>query len=67
MIVATENPANTRYSIVLIAGLSSLGTYQIVGKFGEDVLSYSPVILFPKGGEEAAFVAAEKDLSFELQ
>jgi hypothetical protein len=47
VLVAGDNPINPRYSAVLIAGLGSLGTYQVVGKFSDDLLGYAPVVIAP--------------------
>lgn len=66
VIVAGENPANPRYSIVVIAGLSSLGTYQIITKFEENVFTYAPVVILPNAGEEDAFVAPLKELTINF-
>ncbi len=49
LLAAADNPLNPRYSVVLIAGLSGLATYQTVGKFADDVFSYAPVVVLPYG------------------
>jgi hypothetical protein len=67
VIAAGENPLNPRYSIVVIAGLSSLGTYQVAPQFEEETLSYAPVVVLPRGGEEEAFVAPLRELSRDLR
>ena len=66
VIAAGENLLNPRYSIVVIAGLSSAGTYQMMANFEEDVLSYAPVVVLPHAGEEDAMVPPLKELSFAL-
>jgi hypothetical protein len=66
VIAAGDNPVNPRYSIVVIAGLSSLGTYQIIPQFEEDVFTYAPVVVLPHGAGEDAFVAPLKELSRHL-
>ena len=35
--------------MVLVAGLSSLGTYQVVGRFADDLLTYAPLVIAPFG------------------
>lgn len=67
VIVAVENPFNPRYSIVVIAGLGSLGTYQVTGKFEDDIFSYAPVVILSAGVDEDAFVAPVKELSIDLR
>ncbi|WP_028605758.1 C45 family autoproteolytic acyltransferase/hydolase [Ottowia thiooxydans] len=47
LLVAGDNPLNKRFSVVLVAGLSSLGTYQAAGRFGDETLSYAPVLILP--------------------
>ncbi|HOB65878.1 C45 family autoproteolytic acyltransferase/hydolase [Ottowia sp.] len=49
VLAAGDNPLNPRYSAVLIAGLGNLGTYQIVGKFSDELLGYAPVVVVPFG------------------
>lgn len=67
VIAAIDNLINPRFSIVVIAGLSSLGTYQIVAKFEQNMFSYAPVVVLPHGGEEEDFVAPQKELSIDLK
>jgi hypothetical protein len=67
VIAAGENPLNPRYSVVVIAGLSSLATFQVAPQFEEETLSYAPVVILPRGGEEDAFVAPLKELSRDLR
>lgn len=67
VIAAGDNPVNPRYSIVVIAGLSSLGTFQVSPQFEEDGLSYAQVVILPHAGQEDAFVAPLKELSRDLQ
>ncbi|MES2206090.1 MAG: hypothetical protein V4525_04745 [Pseudomonadota bacterium] len=66
VIVASDNPLNSRYSMVMIAGLGSLGTYQLMHLFEEDTLSYAQVVVLTYGNEENAFVAPLAELSKEF-
>ena len=49
VLAAGDNPLDARWSVVLVAGLSSLGTYQVVGRFADDLLTYAPVVIAPFG------------------
>ena len=62
-LAAADNPLNPRYSIVIVAGLGSLGTYQTVGKFADDVLSYAPVVVLPWGREQEELVPPLPELT----
>jgi hypothetical protein len=53
--------------MVLAAGLSGLGTLQIMPQFEEESLGYSPVVVLPHGGEEDDLVAPLKELSRDVQ
>ncbi len=63
VLAAGDNPLNARYSVVLIAGLSSLGTYQLVGKFSDDLLSYAPVVIAPFSRDMRPMVAPLAELT----
>lgn len=56
VIAAADNPINPRYSMVVIAGLSSLATYQTMPQFEDDVFMYAPIVVLPHGGEEIDLV-----------
>lgn len=56
LLAAADNPLNPRYSVVIVAGLSSLGTYQTMGKFADDMLSYAPVVVVPWGRQPIELV-----------
>lgn len=49
VLAAGDNPLDARWSVVLVAGLSSLGTYQVVGRFADDLLTYAPLVIAPFG------------------
>ena len=49
VLAAGDNPLDPRRSAVLLAGLSSLGTYQLMGGFAEDTLAYAPIVILPFG------------------
>ncbi|QTD43934.1 C45 family autoproteolytic acyltransferase/hydolase [Ottowia testudinis] len=49
VLAAGDNPLDARYSVVLVAGLGSLGTYQVAGKFSEELLSYAPIVVLAHG------------------
>ncbi|WP_024872261.1 C45 family autoproteolytic acyltransferase/hydolase [Tolumonas lignilytica] len=56
LILAAENPLNRRYSMVLVAGLSSLGTLTVTQQFSEGALTNGPVALLPYNQGEIDFV-----------
>jgi hypothetical protein len=56
VIVAADNPMNPRYSMVMIAGLSTLATYQTMPQFEDDVFMYAPIVVLPHAGEEIDLV-----------
>jgi hypothetical protein len=66
VIAAADNPLNPRYELVLMAGLSSLGTLQIMPQFEDDIFTYAPIVILPKGREEVDVVAPVKELIREL-
>lgn len=49
VLAAADNPLNPRYSLVLVAGLASLSTYEAAGRFADERLSHAPVVLLPAG------------------
>ena len=65
-IMAIENPLNRRYSVVVLAGLSSLATLSIAPSFEDDDFTYAPVLVLPHGQEEQAFVVPLKELTRDL-
>jgi hypothetical protein len=67
VIAAIENPLNPRYSMVLAAGLSGLGTLQVMPRFEEEFLGYSQVVVLPHGGEEDDMVAPVKELTRDVE
>ena len=67
VVAAGNNPLNSRYAIVLIAGLSGLGTYQVIPMFEDDILSYAPTAVLPHGGQEDDFVPPLQELTIEFK
>jgi len=66
VIAAGENPFNPRYSVVVVAGLSSLGTWQVMSRFMDDQLSYAPVVVLPHGRDDDSLVPPLAELTREL-
>jgi hypothetical protein len=66
VIAAAGNPLNPRYSMVIVAGLSSLGTLQIAPQFEEDVFSYASVVILPHGGKQDSAVAPAPELTRDI-
>ena len=62
VLAAGDNPLNPRYSAVLVAGLSSLATYQAAGQFSRASLNYAPVVVLPHGGGAVELVAPPGEL-----
>ena len=67
VLAAGDNPLNPRYSIVIVAGLSSLATYQTVGKFADDVFSYAPIVVLPHARKQDDLVPPLKELTVAPQ
>lgn len=67
VILATENPLNRRYSLVVVAGLGSLATLTTVPQFEDESLSYAPVVVLPHQQEERALVAPPSECVCELK
>ncbi len=67
VLAAGDNPLNPRYSIVIVAGLSSLATYQTVGKFADDVFSYAPIVVLPHARKQNDLVPPLKELTVAPQ
>ncbi len=66
VIAAGENPFNPRYSVVVVAGLSSLGTWQVMSRFMDEQLSYAPVVVLPHGRDDDSLVPPLAELTREL-
>jgi hypothetical protein len=62
VVAAAENPLNRRYSLVVIAGLSSAATLRVVPEFEEESLSYGEVVVLPHNQEERAMVVPPPQL-----
>jgi hypothetical protein len=62
IVAAAENPLNRRYSLVVIAGLSSAATLRVVPEFEEGTLSYGEVVVLPHNQEERALVVPPREL-----
>lgn len=63
VLAAGDNPLDPRHSMVLVAGLSSLGTYQVVSGFADDVLGYAPIVVVPHGRATRELVPPLPELS----
>jgi hypothetical protein len=67
VVMAADNPFNRRYSVVAIAGLSSLSTLRVVSQFEEDSLSYAQVVVLPHDRDEHDLVAPLPELMREIE
>jgi hypothetical protein len=67
VVAAAENPLNHRFSLVAIAGLSALATYQMTPLFEDDLLSYAGVVVLGHAQEREAFVAPTPELEADLR
>ena len=63
VLAAGDNSLDARWSVVLVAGLSGLGTYQAVGRFADDTLSYAPIVIAPFGHGTRELVSPLPELS----
>jgi Phospholipase B/S-layer like family, C-terminal region len=66
IIMATDNPLNRRYSVVTIAGLSSLSTLQVMSKFEDNSLSYAQVAILPHEQTEVDLVSPVSELRQDI-
>jgi hypothetical protein len=62
VVAAAEDPLNRRYSLVVIAGLSSAATLRVAPEFEEGSLSYGEVVVLPYNQEERALVVPPREL-----
>jgi len=65
VLAAGDNPLNGRYSLVLLAGLSSLATYEAAGRYADPALGYAPIVLLPAGRRPLELVPPLEELSIE--
>lgn len=63
LLAAGDNPLNPRFSAVVVAGMSSLGTYQAAGRFGDETLTYAPALVLPFGRGVKELVPAPPELT----
>ena len=63
VLAAGDNPLNSRYSVVLIAGLGSLATYQTVARFADDEYAYAPMVVLPHARESRELVTPLPELT----
>ncbi len=63
LLAASDNPLNPRFSLVVVAGLGGLATYQTVGRFADDVFDYAPVVVLPFGRAQVDLVPPLPELS----
>ena len=66
VLVAAENPLNRRFSLVLYAGLGTLGTVGLITKLDEDEITYAPVVLLAAGEPAHGMVLVPSDLVREI-
>jgi hypothetical protein len=67
VIAATENPANKRYSLVVLAGLSAAATQGIVPAFIGRTTRPAEVMILPHGAGARSLVVPAKDLVCEVK
>jgi hypothetical protein len=65
VLVAGANPANPRYSIVVVAGLSAAATREAAPALGRGTRP-GEVVVLPHGGPPRALVVPAKELVFEF-
>lgn len=63
LLAAGDNPLNPRFSTVVVAGMSSLGTYRAAGRFGDEALTYAPALVLPFGSGVRELVPALPELT----
>lgn len=66
VIVAAENPANKRYSIVVLSGLSAEATTKLPAILTKKDQSAAEALVLPNGGKAKALVLSAKDLVREV-
>jgi hypothetical protein len=66
IVMAIDNPLNRRYSVVTIAGLSSLSTLQVMSKFEDNSLSYAQVAILPHEQTEVDLVSPVSELRQDI-
>jgi hypothetical protein len=66
VLAAAENPANRRYSVVVIAGLGPASTRAAAPRFAQGKLPAGEVVVLPHGGSPQALVVPAKELVREL-
>ncbi len=66
VLVAAENPLNRRFSLVLYAGLGTLGTIGLITDLDEDKITDAPVVLLPAGEAPHTMVLVPDDLVREI-
>ncbi len=64
VIAAAENPANKRYSLVVLAGLSAESTWHAAGALLRHGQRGAEVLVLPYGGPPQALVIPAKDLTW---
>ncbi len=67
VIVAAENPANKRFSLVVIAGLSAASTRNTVPVFRDHEARPAEVMILPHGAKARLLVLPAKDLVCEVK
>ena len=56
VLAAADNPLNPRWSVVLVAGLGSQGTYRAAGRFADELLGHAPLVVAPAGRDTLELV-----------
>lgn len=67
VVAAAENPANKRYSLVVVAGLSAAATQGIVPAFIGRTTQSAEVMILPHGAGARSLVVPAKDLVCEVK
>jgi hypothetical protein len=62
VIAAAANPANKRFSVVVIAGLSAASTLRAAPLLGERSQRHAEVVVLPHGAARRALVVPAKEL-----
>jgi Phospholipase B/S-layer like family, C-terminal region len=67
VLAAAENPLNRRYSVVVIAGLSSASTLRTAPLLVEEARQPAEVVILPHGRKAKSLTAPAKDLMREVE
>jgi hypothetical protein len=67
VLAAAENPANKRFSLVVIAGLSAASTQNAISVFANSKARPAEVMILPHGAKARLLVVPAKDLVCEVK